>query len=150
MQARDVMEPAPVWVRGGESLGDAAQRILESPFSTLPVIGNDDQLIGALSMDNLLPRLESVPFSEVEALRLFDNWLDENNYDKFGPRYREQTVEAHMHEDVQSVTPDAHFCQILRMIVASSDHQVFVVDGDRRLLGVIGRNDVLRVLTSGT
>lgn len=150
MEAREIMEPAPIWVRADESLGEAAQRMLDNPFSTLPVVDdNADQLIGALTMDNLLPRLESVPFSEVEALRLFDNWLDEHNYHKFGPRYREQTVEDHMHKDVQAVTPDTHFCYVLRMIVASSDHQVFVVDDDGRLLGVIGRNDVLQVLTSG-
>lgn len=150
MEARDIMEPAPIWVRADESLLDAAQHMLDNPFSTLPVVGEDaGELIGTLSMDDLLPRLEAVPFSEVEALRLFENWLDENNYDKFGPRYREQAVEDHMHKDVQAVTPETHLCEALRIIVSSSDHQVFVVDEDRRLLGVIGRNDVLAVLTSG-
>ncbi len=151
MEARDIMEPAPIWVRADESLLDAAQHMLDNPFSTLPVVGdNEGELIGTLAMDDLLPRLEAVPFSEVEALRLFDNWLDENNYDKFGPRYREQTVADHMRKDVQAVTPEAHVCDALRMIVSSSDHQVFVVNEDRRLLGVIGRNDVLSVLTSET
>jgi len=150
MEARDIMEPAPIWVRADESLWDAAQHMLDNPFSTLPVVGDDEgELIGTLSMDDLLPRLEAVPFSEVEALRLFEDWLDENNYDKFAPQYREQSVRSHMHKDVQAVTPDTHLCQGLRMIVASSDHQVFVVDDERHLLGVIGRNDVLHVLTSG-
>ena len=150
MEARDIMEPAPIWVRADESLWDAAQRMLHNPFSTLPVLDDDeDQLVGALSMDNLLPRLESVPFSEVEALRLFENWLDENNYDKFAPQYREQIVQAHMHKDVQTVNPDTHLCYVLRTIVATGDSQVFVVDDERHLLGVIGRNDVLQVLTSG-
>ncbi|MFB6285870.1 MAG: HPP family protein [Candidatus Bipolaricaulia bacterium] len=150
MEARDAMEPTPIWVQADESLMDAAQHMLANPFSTLPVVGNDQgELIGTLSMDDLLPRLEAVPFSEVEALRLFGNWLDENNYNEFGPRYREQTVQDHMHKDVQAVAPDAHLCQALRIIVSSSDHQVFVVDEERRLLGVIGRNDVLAILTSG-
>lgn len=149
MKARDIMEPAPVWVRTSASLWDAARRMLEAPFSTLPVVGDDDErLVGVLTMDDLLPRLEPVPFSDVEALRLFEAWLDENNYDQFASQYRQTTVEAHMREDVHTVAPEAHICKATRTLVDSGDSQVFVVDDDRRLLGVIGRNDVLRVLTS--
>ena len=151
MKAREVMEPAPVWVRANETLGDAARRMLDNPFSTLPVVDEDgDRLVGVLSMDDLLPRLEPVPFSEVEALRLFDTWLDENNYDQFGPQYRKALVQSRMHKDLQTVPPEAHLCEALRTLISAGTSQVFVVDPDRRLLGVIGRNDVLRVLTART
>lgn len=77
MKVADLMTGAPETLRPEATLEEAARKILETRYGGFPVVDEEGRLLGLLQVEELLPRPENVPFSDVEALQLFGVWVDE-------------------------------------------------------------------------
>ena len=130
-----------------QTLADAAKEMLSRRISTLPVVDAQKRLVGALYIEDLLPKVEPVPFTEdVEAFKLFDRWLDERNLESFYENYRQVLVQKLMHQRIHTVSPDDTLTVVLRAIRRSNFRSLFVINEQSHLLGLISRSDLLRLL----
>ena len=146
MTVRDLMNTEFHSLKREETLLDAARRMLAHRVNSLPVLDDDGRLIGVLEIEDLLPKLEPVPFSEdFEALRLFGAWVDEKNLDSFCEQYCEKQVSELMHEHPLTLEPDDDLSTVLREMRESAFRPIFIVD-DGKPLGMITRSDLLQLL----
>ncbi len=140
------MKARPHSVRLDETLLTAAQRMLEHRLGGLPVVNEAGKLVGLIEVDDLLPHPENVPFSEVEALRLFGEWVDPGSVESIYRQYQSRPVSAAMRTDLAVVSPDDPLeTALMRMMQDRQYRRVLVVDEHGQLVGTLTRSDFLRL-----
>jgi len=141
----DVMTPEPVCASSGDNLRDVARLLDEYEISGLPVIDEQDRLIGVVSRTDLIRRLlEGAP-----AARQDERWLDLLVADSVS------TVEVDVArlgtvDDLMSVDPivakaEETLSKVARRMAEERVHRVVVVDVTRRPIGIVTTLDLLKV-----
>ncbi|GAA6759605.1 MAG: CBS domain-containing protein [Thermus sp.] len=144
MKVQDLMTPNPVCVGPEETLERAAEILLEKRYGGLPVVDREGRLLGLLQVEDLLPRPENIPFSDVEAWQLFGEWVDEGVLEEIYRRYQKTPVEAAMQREIPRVHPETPLGEALRILVTTGVRHLPVVDGEGRVVGIITRSDFLK------
>ncbi len=127
-------------------LEEAARRILKTRYNGFPVVDEEGRLLGLVEVEDLLPRLETIPFSTVKALRFLDEWLDGDTLAEIYRRYQQIPVRAVMRTEVPTVGPDDPIDQALELFFSGKSTRLPVVDEKGRLVGVLSRSDILKVI----
>ena len=134
MQARDVMTREVVTVGLETSAKYAAEVMAEHGFAALPVVDDEDRLVGIVAEADVLrdrmpldPRLHLRRDGDVPAA------------------LPSLLVHGVMTRDVRSVEATADVADVARVFVDDRLRSVPVVDGDR-LVGIVSRRDLLRAL----
>lgn len=143
MNASDVMTRNIVTVRRGASIAEAIRLMLDNRVSGLPVLDDEDKIVGILTEGDLLRR------SETGTERHRPRWLEF----LMGPgRIAEEYVRTHgrqveeiMTRDLVSVTGDTPLEDVVRVMEHRRIKRVPVLDRDL-LVGMVSRADLLRAL----
>lgn len=128
------------------TLEEAARRLLEKRYGSFPVVDGKGRLLGILQVEDLLPRPENVPFSDVEALQLFGEWVGEGFLEDIYRRYQRTPVRAVMRTAVPQVRPEDPVGKALEALLTSEVRHLPVVDGEGRVVGILTRSDFLKLI----
>ena len=130
---RDNMSHPAKTVAPEMTLSDLLRLFGSSDFVAYPVT-REHQLIGIVS------RADSIrPFA-------VPSWIDARNFDAI----MGTTVAEIMSSVVVAVTPGVTLDQVLQLMEMHDLESLPVVDGDNRVMGVIARQDIIRVLARST
>jgi len=143
------MNPRPLVVRGEDTIAKAARLMLENRFGGLPVVDEEGKLVGVIEVNDLLPHPELIPHSDVEALKLFEDWIDPGDYAEIFRRYERTPVREVMHTKVLTLKPDDRLWHALKTLVENHFRRIPVVDDEGRVVGILTRSDFLRLFLSG-
>ncbi len=146
MNVAEVMTPSPETIGPEATLEEAARRLLETRYGSLPVVDQEGHLLGLLQVEELLPRPENVPFSDVEALQLFGEWVDEEVLQEIYRRYQKTPVKAVMRTDLPRVHPETPLGKALEILLTSEIRHLPVVDSGNRVVGILTRSDFLKLI----
>lgn len=133
MIAREMMTPTPARVFETARVRDAVEMLQALEVRHLPVVNDDDELVGMLSDRDL--RGLAVP--DVAAGELQGTVL----------RAMDSSVAAVMSSSVVSVEEEDEVEDVVELMLDSKVGAVPVVDGDGVLVGIISYIDVLRKAT---
>ena len=143
-KAEDVMTSEPVCVRPSTTLRELAGTLREHEISGVPVVDQQDRLIGIVSKTDLIMRCAEGTTSIPPAL-LFE-MLAEELEDDMGTSSDELVcVEDFMSTDPVTVTRTTSVGDIARTMFDDRIHRVVVVDADECPVGIISSLDVLGV-----
>jgi CBS domain-containing protein len=147
MKARDVMTSEVVSVPTEASTREVAQLLLQKGISAVPVVDEQNTVLGMVSEGDLMGRVEA----DRDARR--DWWLALlAEGETFNPdflaslRTPERSARDIMATPVVTVAEDTDVDEIVRLLAAYRIKRVPVVR-DGRLVGVVSRADVLRAIT---
>jgi len=146
MKVADLMTGAPETLRPEATLEEAARKILETRYGGFPVVDEEGRLLGLLQVEELLPRPENVPFSDVEALQLFGEWVDEGTLQEIYRRYQSTPVEAVMLKEIPRVHPEDPLGKALQVLLTTEIRHLPVVDRENRVVGILTRSDFLKLI----
>ncbi|MGY1744189.1 CBS domain-containing protein [Blastococcus sp. SYSU D00695] len=136
MQVRDVMTRDVVTVGPDTSAKYAGEVLADRGFAALPVVDADGSLVGIVAeADVLRDRLPRDPRLHLRR--------------EPGPepgRVLPLLVRGVMTADVETVAPEADLSDVARLFVDDRLRSVPVLDGSRRLVGIVSRRDLLRAL----
>lgn len=143
MKASDVMTRDVLTVGHSASISEAIGLMLESRVSGLPVLDDQNKVVGILTEGDLLHR------SETATERHRPRWLEI----LMGPgRIAEEYIKTHgrkveeiMTREVVSVTEDTPLDEIVQLMERHRIKRVPVLEGDV-LRGMVSRADLLRAL----
>lgn len=138
---RDVMTADVVWVRPTSPFAEIARLLHEAEVRAVPVLDEDRRLLGVVSEADLLPTAAE----EGSAPRW---WRPRHiRRGRHQPRARGSTAVAAdlMTTDVVTVAPDLPLGAAARRMRQQGVSWLPVVDADGRVVGVLGRSDVLSV-----
>jgi CBS domain-containing protein len=146
MKVADLMTRAPETLRPKATLEEAARKILETRYGGFPVVDEEGRLLGLLQVEELLPRPENVPFSDVEALQLFGEWVDEGTLQEIYRRYQSTPVEAVMLKEIPRVHPEDPLGKALQVLLTTEVRHLPVVDQEDKVVGILTRSDILKLI----
>ena len=146
MKVADLMTRAPEILRPKATLEEAARKILETRYGGFPVVDEEGRLVGLLQVEELLPRPENVPFSDVEALQLFGEWVDEGTLQEIYRRYQSTPVEAVMLKEIPRVHPEDPLGKALQVLLTTEVRHLPVVDQEDKVVGILTRSDILKLI----
>jgi len=124
----------------------AAKLLLENHFNGLPVVDESGKLIGIICQDDLIVQQKRLPLPSL--FTFFDGLIPLTSYrslEKEVEKIVATTVSQAMTTDPITIDPDASLEDIATLMVNNNIHTLPVLDRDR-LVGVIGKEDVLRTL----
>ena len=131
--------PVPTLAASVE-LPDAAEPLLDSPFHLVFVVDPQGRLLGTLSAEDLVARLEpSLAPSRLDRLR-----------GRGLAHLAGRTLAEFMRTGVYAVGPDMPLARVLEEMLSRKVQVVPVVDATGRPLGVITRDEMLRCAVLGT
>lgn len=149
LRARDVMQREIVCVRASDSLEEVERVLADARVSGVPVLDDEDHVLGVLSTKDLVRRHAEA--AEVpEDLGFQDTVLDADDTEPVAYRRSQRGVACAgdlMSTDVASVAPDTSLADVARTLVQREIHRVPVVEHGR-LIGIVTTMDVLRPLAA--
>ena len=129
--ARDVMTSPAVTIRWDATVLEASALMEERDIRRLPVVDEEDMLIGIVSDGDVR-----------EALSIY------NLTNPYAPDQDEilLAVDEIMSAPVHAVGPDERLTDVIRIMLDHKIGGVPVVDADRHPLGVITESDIFRLI----
>lgn len=147
--ARDIMTPE-VFTVTPETLLDALARAFgERQVSGFPVVDDTGRLVGVVTETDLIHQNQRLHIPT--AIALFDAVIVLGSSKRLEEELRRMaatTVAEIMARDPVTVRPEATAAEVATLMAEKDAHTVPVVDEGGRLVGVVGKRDVIRAIAS--
>lgn len=144
--AKDIMSDHPVTVFPETEILQAAKLLLEKRINGLPVVDAQGTLVGILCQSDLIVQQKKMP---IPSLFTFLDGIipltSMRHMEKEARKITAITVDQAMTKNPVTVEPDTAVETVAALMVDKKFHTLpVVVDG--KLVGVVGKEDVLRTL----
>ncbi|MHC4755320.1 MAG: CBS domain-containing protein [Planctomycetota bacterium] len=149
LKVKDIMTKDIITVTPETEVVKAAKILLEKRINGLPVVDNSGKLVGILCQSDLIAQQKSIPIPSLfTLLEGFMPLTTMKRIDKEVEKIAAIMVEQAMTPNPVTVEPDANIENVARLMVDKNYHTLPVLDGGK-LVGIVGKEDILRTLLSG-
>ncbi|MGE4298587.1 MAG: CBS domain-containing protein [Desulfovibrionaceae bacterium] len=146
LTAKDIMTPAPVTVTPETEIAAAARLLLEHKFNGLPVVDAAGVLVGILCQSDLVAQQKKINVPSVFTfLDGFIPLTSLSSMEREIEKIAATTVAKAMTPDPVAVDPSEPVDAIATLMVDRKLHTLPVVEKGK-LVGVIGKEDILRII----
>jgi CBS domain-containing protein len=147
--AKQIMTSDVITLSPETDILKAARLLLDKSINGAPVVDDEGKVLGILCQSDLVAQQKRVPMPSIfTLLDGFISLTSSKQLDKEVRKIAALTVTDAMTSDPVTVGPDTQLETIAGLMVDSSFHTLPVVE-DGRLVGIIGKQDVLRTLLQG-
>lgn len=144
--AQDIMTSDPIVVDPETEIPEAARLLLEKNINGIPVVNENNELLGIICQSDLVSLQRKIPLPSL--FTLFDSLLPLSSASKMEKEIKKIAavrVKEAMTSDPESVTRETTLEELAEIMVKKKYHTLPVVE-DGRLVGVVGKADVLKTL----
>jgi CBS domain-containing protein len=148
LKARDIMTKEIISVYPETEVAQAARLLLEHRINGLPVLDQEEHLIGIICQSDLIAQQKKIPLPSFFIL--LDSVIQLpsiKNIEKELQKIAAIAVKDAMTPNPVTVDPDTALEDIATLMVKNNIHTLPVLD-QGRLVGIIGKEDILRTLMS--
>ncbi len=148
--ARDIMTREVITVTPDTDITQATRILLENRINGLPVVDEKHRLVGIVCQSDLIAQQKRIPLPSL--FTLLDGYItltSAKHFEKEVQKIAATRVEQAMTPEPVTVRSDTPIEDIASLMVEKKLHTLPVVDG-RELVGVIGKEDMLRTLMAGS
>lgn len=146
LKAKDIMATELVTVTPSTPVTEAARILLEKRVNGLPVVDEAGRLVGIICQSDLVAQQKRFPIPSV--FNLLDGLIpiaSPKTIEKEMQKIAATRVSEAMSANPATVSPQTSLEEIATLMVSKSFHTLPVVEGGK-LVGIIGKEDVLRTL----
>ncbi len=148
IRASDIMTTNLITLSRDMDFASAAKILLDNHINGAPVLDEDGKLVGILCQSDLVAQHKRLPVPTL--ITLLDSFIRLSSDKEMEAQARKiaaMTVGEAMTSKPITVHPDTSIETVAGLMVDSNLHTLPVVQDDR-LVGIIGKEDVLRTLLS--
>ena len=148
----DIMTTDLITVTPDTDVAKVAQILLDNHINGAPVVDNDnnDRVVGIICQSDLIAQQKKLPiptfFTFLESVIQVTSMKE---IDKQVSKIAALTVSQAMSPNPVTVEPDTDLETVASLMVDNNFHTLPVIKNDR-LVGVVGKEDVLRTLISSS
>lgn len=145
----DVMTPNPILARPEMPLNEAIKILAERRISGLPVVDENEQLIGVISETDLMWRETGV--TPPAYIMLLDSVIyleNPSRYERDLHKALGQTVGEVMSRDPITATPDKSLGDAARLMHERNIHRLPILDPAGKVIGILTRGDIVRAMAA--
>jgi len=146
LKVKDIMTRDVKTVSPETEITQAAKLLLSERINGVPVINKAGELVGILCQSDLIAQQKSIPIPSL--FTLLDGYIPLTlltRLDKEVEKIAATTVKNAMTPDPITVDSDTDIEKVAFLMVEKNYHTLPVVDSGR-LVGIVGKEDVLRIL----
>ena len=145
---KDIMTTDLITVSPDTDVARVAQILLDNHINGAPVVDHDDRVVGIICQSDLIAQQKKLPiptfFTFLESVIQVTSMKE---IDKQVSKIAALTVSQAMSPNPVTVEPDTGLETVASLMVDNNFHTLPVIKEDR-LVGVVGKEDVLRTLIS--
>ena len=144
--ADDVMNKEFPTVKESDSLSAALDIMLKRRQSVLPVVDNENHLVGKLDATVVLKSF--IP----EYLFMMDNLKFVSSFEMFDKIFQEEEVRLVKDFIVSTPATISRNTPLVQFTVTLAKHEtdmIFIVDDEKKLCGIISMNDIIHKILRG-
>ena len=146
LKVKDIMTKEVKTVSPETEITKAAKLLLSERINGVPVVDKTGELVGILCQSDLIAQQKSIPIPSL--FTLLDGYIPLtllNRLEREVEKIVATKVDNAMTPDPITVNPDTDIEKVAGLMVEKNYHTLPVVDGGR-LVGIVGKEDVLRTL----
>jgi CBS domain-containing protein len=147
MRADQIMTADVMTVHTDTTIEEVARLLTMRRISSIPVVDDDNRVVGMVNDDELFTSEMGIPFSAVRVPVLFEKWARPERATEIYANARRNTARDVMSHEFVCVDTNASVGHITQLMVERNLHRVLVTRNDR-LAGIITRLDLIRVLAN--
>ncbi len=147
LKAKDIMTSGALTLEPESDIASAAKLLLEKHLNGVPVVDGSGKLVGVICQSDLVAQQKTVSLPSL--FTILDGFISFSSNDDLEREVNKiaATKVAHaMTPDPVTITPETGIEQIADLMVERKLYTLPVVDNGK-LIGVVGKEDVLKVLT---
>ena len=141
----DIMVYPVITANEEDTLRDIAKIMLDNKVGGVPVVNENNNLVGFLSETDFSAKQNNIPFSRNLAPQLFGRWLSQDEIEKMYKEARSVKVKDIMTKPPISVDADDTISQLIEKIMKYDIHRLPVIKDDK-VVGMVSRRDLLKLL----
>ena len=146
LKAKDIMTSGALTLEPDNDVATAAKLMLEKHLNGLPVVDRSGKLIGVLCQSDLVAQQKSISMPSLfTILDGFISFSSNEELEREVNKIAATKVEHAMTPDPVTIGPDTEIEKIADLMVEKKFYTLPVVE-DGKLVGVVGKEDVLKVL----
>ncbi|HHN65983.1 MAG TPA: CBS domain-containing protein [Nitrospirae bacterium] len=147
LKAADIMTRDVITVTPETSVEELGRLFIERDISGAPVVDSEGRLVGIVTENDLIKKER--PFHIPTIIRIFDAIIpieSDSRVEEEIKKMTATTVQDICTRDVITVDVDTTLPEIAEIMTEKGVHLLPVMDGDR-LVGIIGKKDVIRAIS---
>ena len=148
LTVKNIMTRDLITVSPDTEIVHAAKLLLEKGINGIPVVDKKGELVGIICQSDLIAQQKRLPIPSV--FTLLDGFIpltSMKHFEKAVQKIAATTVADAMTPNPVTVQTDTSIEELASLMVDKSFHTLPVVD-EGKLVGVVGKEDVLKTLTS--
>jgi CBS-domain-containing membrane protein len=149
LTVKDIMSTNIVSVKPDTEITEATRLLLEKRFNGLPVVDENNKVIGIICQSDLIAQQKSLPIPTLFSF--LDGFIPLKSAKKLEKEIQKIaaiTVADAMVKNPVTVRPDTRIQTVAALMVDNNFHTLPVLDDDDKLVGIVGKEDVLKTLIS--
>lgn len=145
--AKDIMRPQVGHIRAGATLKNAARALHKYHCDSLPILDDEGRFAGDISCYDLFSYGLPNFFSNLHTISFVRNM---DPFEKYFQKDRDiKLSDLHISRESPTIPADATLMEIVFEIATRNKHMLYVVDENRKLIGVIDRFSIVdKILVS--
>lgn len=146
MLVKEIMTEDPITVTGGTEILSAARILLDNRINGVPVVDDAGMLVGILCQSDIIAQQKKLPIPSLFSF--LDGYISLSSVKTLEKEVRKiaaTAVKDAMTPKPVTVSPDSTIETVAALMVDQNFHTLPVVE-DGLLVGVVGKEDVLRTL----
>jgi CBS domain-containing protein len=149
LKAKDIMTKDVITVKPNVTIEDLARVFIKHHISGIPVVDDDGNLKGIVTDNDLISQNSKLHIPTI--LRMFDAFipLGTSKLENEIKRMAASTVQDIYKKDVITVNEEASLENIATIMSEKNIHHLPVVR-DRKLIGIIGKKDLIKNIAEET
>jgi len=148
LKAKDLMTRDVITVTPETEVTEIARLLLEKRFNGVPVVNQNGDLVGMICQSDLIAEQKKLPLPSVfTILDAFIPIYLPGKAEKEVQKIAAMKASQAMTSDPVTVDPEAGIDEIASIMVNRSIYTIPVLEGGK-LVGIIGKEDILRTLVS--
>lgn len=147
MRAKDIMRTNVILVRKDDKLEYIIRLLMYNHISGVPVVDMENHLLGVVSEQDIVVKRQGLNISSYMEYMTSILFIDGNKPNETIIRKIDSVTAADvMTTPAYAVHPDATVTDVVILMMNRQINRIPVVDSENRLMGIIGRNDLLPLL----
>lgn len=147
MKVQEIMTREVITLHPDMGIVDAAKVLMENHINGAPVVDRQGRLVGILCRDDLISQQKKLPLpSYFVVLDGIIPLISPKHIEKEIDKIAAATVSQAMTSKPVTVTPQTDIEEVASLMVDRKIHTLPVIGADGSLVGVVGKEDVLKTL----
>lgn len=147
MKVRDIMTSTLITLTPDMGIVEAARILMDNNINGAPVLDREGVLVGILCRDDLISQQKKLPLpSYFIMLDGIIPLISPKHLEREMDKITATNVEHAMTAKPVTVSPDDDIDVVASLMVDKKIHTIPVVDAGGTLVGIVGKEDVLKIL----